>query len=160
MFVQYKKKIKNYEKLSGRRGRRQRRGTAFKRSIMQMVQTMSQRLDDLTARIDESSGGLTETQPKSSSSASETQTPGSRPRAGSGRCWADVPVDKVPDYSAPLVLDDDVEEATQPLRQVSENTAKALKTAFSRPLANQARLQARNGYSFPNVEATKCPKLD
>ena len=113
------------------------------------------------ARVDESSGDSTETQPKSSSSASETQTPGSTPRAsGSGRCWADVPVDEVPDYSAPLVWEDDVEEATQPLRQVSENTAKALKTAFSRPLANQARLQARKPYSFPNVEATKCPKLD
>ena len=69
-------------------------------------------------------------------------------------------MDEVPDYSAPLVWDDDVKEATQPLQQVSENTAKALKTAFSRPLANQARLQARKPYSFPNVEATKCPKLD
>ena len=136
-------------------------GSAFERSIIQMMQRMSQRLDDLTARVDESSGDSTETQPKSSSSASETQTPGSTPRAsGSGRCWADVPVDEVPDYSAPLVWEDDVEEATQPLRQVSENTAKALKTAFSRPLANQARLQARKPYSFPNVEATKCPKLD
>ena len=42
-------------------------GTAFERSIMQIMQRMSQRLDNLTARVDESSGGSTEIQPKSSS---------------------------------------------------------------------------------------------
>ena len=87
-------------------------------------------------------------------------TPTPMPRSVTGRLWADVPVDEVLDYTAPLVWDDDPEEAALPLRQVSEPTAKALKTAFGRPLTNQARLQLRKPYTFPNVDTTKCPKLD
>ena len=56
--------------------------------------------------------------------------------------------------------EDEAEASARPLLTVSEGTAKALKTAFGRPLSNQARLQTRKPYAFPNVEATRCPKLD
>ena len=68
----------------------------------------------------------------------------------SWRLWVDVPVDEVPDYNTPLIWK----------RQVSEHTAKALRTAFGHLSTNQARLQVRKSHAFPNVEATKCPKLD
>ena len=69
-------------------------------------------------------------------------------------------MDEIPDYNAPIVREDEAEDSTRPLLQVSENTARALMIAFSRPMGNQARLQARKPYTFRNVEATKCPKLD
>ena len=60
--------------------------------------------------------------------------------------------------------DDQDEESTdvesQKVVQVSENTQKAIKTAFGRPLHNAARLQTRKAYPFPMTEDTKCPKLD
>ena len=43
---------------------------------------------------------------------------------------------------------------------MSESTARTLKSAFKKLLSNTARLQVRKLYSFPNVEDTKCPKLD
>ena len=48
----------------------------------------------------------------------------------------------------------------QPVISVSESTAKTLKSVFKKPLCNAARLQVRKAYPFPNVENTKCPKLD
>ena len=43
---------------------------------------------------------------------------------------------------------------------MSESTARTLKSAFRKPLSNTARLLVRKPYGFPNVEDTKCPKLD
>ena len=43
---------------------------------------------------------------------------------------------------------------------MSESTARRLKSGFKKPLSNTARLFVRKPYSFPNVEDTKCPKLD
>lgn len=54
----------------------------------------------------------------------------------------------------------DADNSVRPLVQVSEGTARAIKTAFKGPMLNTARLQTRKGYSFPDVEDTKCPKLD
>ena len=57
--------------------------------------------------------------------------------------------------------DDDAEEAsTRQLLTMSDTTARALKDTFSRPLNNQICLQARRPYAFPDVETTKCPKLN
>ena len=59
--------------------------------------------------------------------------------------------------------DQDEESAnveSQKVVQVSENTQKAIKTAFGRLLHNTARLQTRKTYPFPMTEDTKCPKLD
>ena len=62
---------------------------------------------------------------------------------------ADIPPEeRLPDYNSTLVWEDDVEESTRPLRQVSENTTKALKAAFGRPI------------TIPERETTKCQKLD
>lgn len=119
-----------------------------------MMERMSQRLDNLSARMDHSSGASTPT-PMGDTTPSSTSV-----QTDGGRSWADIPVDELADYTAPLVCDDDMEDRTHPLVQVSENTAKVLKTAFGRPLSNQSRLQARKPYPFPNVETTRCPKLD
>ena len=52
--------------------------------------------------------------------------------------WADIKISKVLDYSIPLAREEDGDKTpTKPLLTVSENTAKALKGAFSRPLSNQ-----------------------
>ena len=68
--------------------------TGFECSMMQMTQRMSQRLSALMVWVNESSGSSTETQSKTSSSALETCKPlDSTSFSGSGRCWADIPVD-------------------------------------------------------------------
>ena len=133
--------------------------TAFERSLMTMVEQMSQKLDTLSARIDGRVNGVSPSPtPTVHTVASPIPTPKIR------RNWADVLINEVPDYSLPLPWaqeEDPSEEATnQPLMPVSENTAKVLKLAFGRPLANQAHLQARKPYQFPTMEASKCPKLD
>ena len=128
--------------------------SVFERSIVATLERMSQRLDDLSARVGESS--RVSPSPSPTTLTPPTQTP----LPGVSRNWADIPVDEVHDYSAPLVWEDDAEETVRPLLQVTENTAKALKVAFGRPLPNQARLQARKPYPFPDVEVTRCPKLD
>ena len=51
----------------------------------------------------------------SRASAIPDATPTPTPRSVTGRLWADVPVDEVPDYNAPLVWDDDQEEVALPL---------------------------------------------
>ena len=43
---------------------------------------------------------------------------------------------------------------------MTEATKRVLKQAFTRPLANPARLQVRRPFAFPAVQETKCPKLD
>ena len=129
--------------------------SAFERSIVATLERMSQRLDDLSARVGESSRA-------SPSPSPTTLTPPTRqtPLPGVSRNWADIPVDEVHDYLAPLAWEDNAEETVRPLLQVTENTAMALKVAFGRPLQNQVRLQARKPYPFPDVEVTRCPKLD
>ena len=127
--------------------------SAFERTIMAILERMNQRLDDLSARVGESNR-------VSPSSSTATLTPTQKSLPGATRNWTDIPMDKIQDYSAPLMWDDDAEEAVRPLLQMSENTTKALKTAFSRPLPNQAWFQARKSFPFPNVEVTKCPNLD
>jgi hypothetical protein len=50
------------------------------------------------------------------------------------RSWADIPPEErlaASDYNATINWDEDSEESTRPLRQVSENTAKSLKSVFS-----------------------------
>jgi hypothetical protein len=78
-----------------------------------------------------------------------------------GHSWADIPPEErlsASDYNATLNWDEDSGRVDT---TATENTAKALKSAFSRPVSNQARLLARKPLPFPNLEATKCcPKLD
>ena len=129
--------------------------TAFEQSVVVTLERMSQRLDDLSAKVAATANGASPSPvPSTSSTASTPET---------RRLWADIPIDEVQDYTLPLPWaqeEDAAEEPTRPLIQVSEHTAKTLKAAFSRPLPNQARLQTRKPYPLPNSEVTKCPKLD
>ena len=127
---------------------------AFERSIVTTLERMNQRLDNLSARVGKSS--RVSPTPSPTTLTPPTQTP----LPGATRNWADIPVDEMHDYSAPFVWEDVAEEPVRPLLQVTENTAKALKAAFGRPLPNQVRLQARKLYPFPDVEVMRCPKLD
>ena len=128
----------------------------FERSIVLTLERMNQRLDELSSRV-----GLPNSDSTQPVTASTTPQSSPAPVAsGTRRNWADIPVDEMPDLSVPVLWDEDPEEGTGSLLQVSETTGKALRTAFTRPLSNQARLQVRKPYAFPNVEATKCPKLD
>ena len=80
------------------------------------------------------------------------------------RDWADRDVDeRLNDYSAIITWPDE-ESGENPstwlLVSVLESTARTLKSAFKKPLSNTACLLVCKPYSFPNVEDTKCPKLD
>ena len=81
--------------------------SAFERSVMTALEKMGQRLDDLSARVEgPSNRELTPlanrdlTPPGTSSSASTTQT-------GLRRNWVDIPVEETPNYSIPVVWDDE-----------------------------------------------------
>ena len=128
---------------------------AFKQSVVATLERMSQRLDNLSAKVAAMAHRVSPSPvPLTSSTA---PTPETR------RLWADIPIDEVQAYTLPhpwAQEEDATEEPTQPLIQVSEHTAKALKAAFGRLLLNQARLQAKKPYPFPNSEVTQCPKLD
>ena len=80
------------------------------------------------------------------------------------RDWGDRDVDeRLNDYSAILTWPDEEsgeDPSVQPIISMSESTAITLKSAFKKPLTNAARLQVHRVYAFPNVEDTKCPKLD
>jgi hypothetical protein len=52
------------------------------------------------------------------------------------------------------------ETVHRPLIQVSDDTTRLIKGTFKKPANNATRLHYRKGFSFPNVEDTKCPKLD
>lgn len=127
--------------------------SAFERSVMMTLERLNQRLDNLSAKVGEGDRVFTPSPPPSI-----TATPVQK---GAGRAWADIPVGEVPDYSIPVVWEDEADDsASGPLQTVSEGTGKALKAAFSRPLSNQTRLQTRKPYVFPDVDTTRCPKLD
>ena len=142
--------------------------SSFESSVMTMMERLSQRLDDLSARVDRSSGASTPTHGHDGSSSASTtdrrltaEQSSTIYRPTGGRCWADIPAEEtLTDYAMPLVWDDELEDPSRPRLQVSESTAKALKMAFGRPMPNQARLQVRKPFPFPDVEATRCPKLD
>lgn len=113
-------------------------------SVMMTLERLNWRLNDLSTRDRQS-------HPTTANPA----------QMGAGRAWADIPVDEIPDYFIPVVWEDEADDsATGPLWTVSESTETALQAAFSRPLNNQAQLQARKLYMFPDVDTTKCLKLD
>ena len=67
------------------------------------------------------------------------------------------------DYSAILTWPDEEsgeDPSIWPTVSVSESTAKTLKSALQKPLSNSTQLQVHRAYTFPNVEDTKCQKLD
>ena len=83
---------------------------------------MSQRVDDPSARMDRSSGAPTPL-PSASTMSVQNQPDGRRK-------WANTPMEETPDYNIPLVREDELEDSTRPLLQVSENTARTLKTCY------------------------------
>ena len=93
----------------------------FEQTVLASLEAMNQRLNYLSAKVD----GPPET-PMSSASHSEDS-----PTVTARRLWADVPVDEVPDYSAPLPWEDGGEAEPSTLREVSENTKRVLTQAFS-----------------------------
>ena len=124
----------------------------FETTVMETLARFGEKLEYLTARVEGSD---------TSTAIAPSETP---QRAASSRDWADRPLDEPADYTASITWMDeepaDADNSVRPLVQVSEGTARAIKTAFKGPLLNTARLQTRKGYSFPDVEDTKCPKLD
>ena len=115
---------------------------------METMQRLSQMLDSLAERVEGNNG-------RNRAMTESSLTSGSTPTL-----WADRPLDSLP---MPQWDDQDEESAdveSWKVVQVSENTQKAIKTAFGRPLHNAARLQTRKAYPFPMTEDTKCPKLD
>ena len=80
------------------------------------------------------------------------------------RDWADRDVEeRLNNYSAILTWpaeESREDPSTRPLISVSESTARTLKSAFKKPLSNTTHLLVCKPYGFPNVEDTKCPKLD
>ena len=132
--------------------------SAFESSVLATLEAMGRRLDELASRVDGPNETSERATPRSSSRLGEslvmdTQEP---PR----RLWADVPIDEVPDYAAPLTWEDDNEGDSSRLLDVSEGTKKAIVQAFGKPMGNQTRLQTWRPYPFPAVTETKCPKLD
>ena len=134
---------------------------------MTMMKRLSQRLDDLSARVDRPSGASTPSHGyDGSSSVSTTDRVTAEQssmiyRPTGGRSWADIPAEEtLTDYTMPLVWDDELEDPSFPRLQVSESTAKAFKVAFGCPMPNQARLQVRKPFPFADMEATQCPKMD
>lgn len=123
----------------------------FERTVLETLAKFGKRLDSLTARVE------------GSDSSSSTPSEVSRMSEPS-RDWADRDVDeRLNDYSAIITWPDEElgeDPSARPLVSVSESTARTLKSAFKKPLSNTARLLVRKPYSFPNVEDTKCPKLD
>ena len=69
--------------------------STFETSVMLMMERMSQRLDNLSARMDRSSGALTPT-PTSDHGTTPVQTDGRR-------SWADIPVDELADYTGTTI---------------------------------------------------------
>ena len=127
--------------------------TDFERTVMETMQRLSQRLDSLAERVEGNDGRNRAMMTESSPTSGSTPT-----------LWADRPLDEPLD-SLPMPQWDDQDEESAEVEsrkvvQVSENTQKAIKTAFGRPLHNAARLQTRKAYPFPMTEDTKCPKLD
>ena len=121
----------------------QQRST-FEQTVLASLEAMDRRLNDLAAKVD----GPSEPPETPASNSSHLVTP---PTETARRLWADIPVDEVPDYSAPLPSEDGTKVEPSTLQEVSENTKKALTQAFSRPLGYQARLQVRRPYSFLSV---------
>ena len=123
-----------------------RERSAFERSVLASLENMGRRLDYLTSRVD---GPDTDATPRNSSRLDEsTGTAANGP-------WADIPMDEVPDYAAPLAWDDGAEAEPSRLLDVSESTKKAVTQVFAKPLGNQSRLQVRKPYAFPNLAETK-----
>ena len=107
--------------------------TDFERTVMETMQRLSQRLDSLAERVEGNDGRNRATMTESSPTSGSTPT-----------LWADRPLDEPLDsLPMPQWDDQDKESADVESRkvvQVSENTQKAIKTAFGRPLHNAARL--------------------
>ena len=76
--------------------------------------------------------------------------------------WADRDEERV-DYTARITWPEDPDgEAPEcsHLTKVSDATANLLKTSFSTPVSNTTRLEWKRLHLVPDVDNTKCPKLD
>ena len=102
----------------------------FETTVMETLARFGEKLEYLMARV-EGSDTLTTTEP--------SETP---QRAGSGRDWAGHPLDEPADYMASIAWMNeepvDADNSVYPLVQVSEGTARMIKTAFRGPILNTA----------------------
>ena len=130
---------------------------SFEATVMAMMERMSQRLNSLSTKVEQSGRAPNHLRTGGTETGAAIRADSYRPTHGWD--WADIPVDERPDLTTPLTWEDDAAEESTQLRQVSDSTTKVLKNAFQ-PMSNQARLQARRPYLFPDVESTRCPKLD
>ena len=123
----------------------------FEDRVTKLMESFSQRLDQLAARID-GAGVVDETFTEILlNPAPQRQMP----------CfWADRLLDETPDYNTIISWPDNEDTNGQNLVEVSDTTAELLKSSFTRSLPNATRLALKKGYAVPKVDATKCPKLD
>ena len=123
----------------------------FEDQVTKLMESFSQRLDQLAARID-GAGVVDET------FTEILLTPA--PQRQMPCFWADRLLDETPDYNTIISWPDNEDTNGQNLVEVSDTTAELLKSSFTRSLPNATRLALKKGYAVPKVDATKCPKLD
>lgn len=102
----------------------------FETTVIETLARFGEKLEYLTARME-------------GSDTSTTTAPSETPqRAGSRGHWADHPLDEPADYTASIAWMNeepaDADNSVYPLVQVSEGTARMIKTAFKGPILNTA----------------------
>ena len=109
---------------------------ALEERMCSMMESFSQRLDQLAAKIGDAND------------VAGTST------------GTDHDANETPDYNVILHWPDEEDANGQSLVEVSDPTATLLSTSFSKPLANATRLSLKKSYPIPKVHHTKCPKMD
>ena len=73
--------------------------------------------------------------------------------------WADRDDERM-DYHTQVTWPDDLETECSHLTEVSNSTRSLLIGSFAAPVSNTTRREWKKGHIVPNVDSTKCPKLD
>ena len=73
--------------------------------------------------------------------------------------WADRDDERM-DYHTQVTWPDDLETECSHLTKVSNSTRSLLIGSFAAPVSNTTRREWKKGHIVPNVDSTKCPKLD
>ncbi len=76
--------------------------------------------------------------------------------------WCDRDPSEKVDYSLPIYFSDEEngEDSSEQLVEVSEQTAKLLKNSCTRGVSNESRRKTRSAFHLPKVPATRTPRLD
>ena len=126
--------------------------------VMATIQRMESRLHESISSVSTRVDKLSETV------YGPAGQPGKRTAESAPSHWADrdVPLSALPRIEWPDSDDDDRTEIPSGHQsvEVSENTSKLLASAFTSTLPNAERRRIRNNFSVPDVDVTRCPRLD